>query len=318
MSNGSTYSYLFLSPSKLKKEGFGKYAKYEKQATPRLQFNKHFYGWKKYLVIAYNIGVFKMIKWGIIGYLVYRYWDYCWPVIKYGSIISIGSFLSLFLLRFGVYRKFGAATYEKNTFKLCSTRFETVFKEYDQLSTLPLSWLIVKTVTKCMVFRNHRKWLRSLQRFLDTYKPFKYYAGEEFSHGIAFQPLLIEHGGYYNAHFTWFIDRKELMNTYGWVEIKCEGNLHGRTMDVTEFRFHVNPREGGEVLRFNPFRISIDDQWNAELLEEIYTFGDSKYEEKKVNKEMPRQKLHSKRKKSHAFKNQKPATISDAEYKLKD
>ena len=97
-----------------KKEGFGKYAKYEKQAHPRLQFNKHFYGWKKYLVIFYNVGGFKMIKWGIIGYLAYRYWDYCWPVIKYGSIITIGTFVSLFLLRFGVYRKFGAATYEKS------------------------------------------------------------------------------------------------------------------------------------------------------------------------------------------------------------
>merc|ERR1712087_912781 len=86
---------------------------------------------------------------------------------------------------------------------------------------------IAKTWLKCTVFRNHRRWLRSLQGFLDEYKPFKYYTGD-MKHGISFQPLLIEHEGHFKGHFTWFIDRKDTMNTFGWVEIKCDGNLSAK------------------------------------------------------------------------------------------
>eukprot|EP00483_Globobulimina_turgida_P002835 UN02840 len=205
---------------------FGKYAKYEKPAHARLQFNKHFYGWKKYLVIAYNIGLFKLIKWGIIGYLAYKYWHICWPILKYGAIITSATFIVLFWLRCGIYRRFGSAKYEKQQFKLCRSRFETIFKEYDQLPTASLFYLVNKTWIKCMIFRNHRKYIRTLQRFLNDYKPFKYYVGDEISHGIAFQPLLVDYNGYYKGFFTWFVDRKDIMNTYGWVEIKCDGNVN--------------------------------------------------------------------------------------------
>lgn len=291
---------------------FGKYAKYEKQAHARLQFQKRFYGWRKWVVIAYNIGFFKMIKWGIITYLVYKYWNYCWPLIKYGAIITSTVFIGLYWLRFAVWRRFGEATYEKRKFKLCSTRFEKVFKEYDQLSTGSLIWMIHKTWFKTTIFRNHRKWIKSLQNFLDNYKPFKYYTGDEMKHGIAFQPLLMEYDGYYKGDFTWFIDRNDTLNTYGWVEIKCDGNYYARTMNVNEFRLHVNPREGGEVLKFDPFKLSIDDKWNAQLLQTLYNFGD-KDGEKKVSKEMPRQKLHSKRRHKKASNNK----IEEAEYSMK-
>ena len=255
------------------------------------------------------------MKWGIIGYVIYRYWNFFQPIIKYGAIITGTVFIGLFWLRFAVWRRFGAAAYEKHQFKLCSTRFEKVFKEYDQLSTGSLIWLIHKTWFKTTILRNHRKWVRSLQNFLDNYKPFKYYTGDDMKHGIAFQPLLIEHNGHYKGEFTWFIDRKDMHNTYGWVEIKCDGNYYARTMNINEFRLHVNPREGGEVLRFDGFRLSIDDKWNAQLLETIYNYGD-KDGEKRTSKDMQRQKLHSKRKQSPVFKKKRSAKIEEAEYTM--
>ena len=185
--------------------------------------------------------------------------------------------------------------YDKHHFNLFSTRFEQIFKEYDQLSASSLIWVVHKTWFRCMILRNHRKWIKSLQNFLDNYKPFKYYSGDNMNHGITYQPLLIEHNGYYKAKFVWFIDRKDLQNTYGWVDIQCDGNYYSRTMNINEFRLHVNPREGGEVLKFDPIKLSIDDQWNAHLLETIYSFKEKQENETKVNKDIPRKVLSKKR-----------------------
>jgi len=159
-----------------------------------------------------------------------------------------------------------------------------------------------------MILRRHRKWIKSLQTFLDTYKPFKYYAGEQCKHGIAFQPVMIDLDGYYKGKFVWFVDREDMNNTYGWVEIKCEGNYYAKTMNVNEFRLHVSPKEGGEVLKFNPFKLSIDDDWNAQLLEEMYSSNDqddNAKKEKLLNKKRP------------IFRNKKPSKVDEAEYKIK-
>ena len=217
-----------------KSEDFARYAKYEKQAHARMKVTIGYEGWRKYLVILHNLGVFKLLKWSFIGYLFWRYRNYTIPILKYGLMFVAGCYVFLYWTRFAFYRTFGAAMYEKYTFpRVCRTRFERIFKDplYEQYKTPNLIYLICKNYFKWLFFRPHRKWLHSIQNYLKNYPPITYYLGNGYTHGLCIRPVFVEdsQNGTFRAYFHWFVERKsEFGQHYGMIEMTCDGNLRSR------------------------------------------------------------------------------------------
>ena len=283
-----------------KSEDFARFAKYEKQANPRLQFNIQFEGWRKWMVILYNLGFFKVLKWTAIGLLIWKTRYYSLPILKYGLLFVGGFYAFIFWLRFAFYRTFGAQMYEQQPLnKVFRTRFERIFKDplYEQYSTHRLAYLICKNYFKWLILRPHRQWLGSIQSYLSNYPPITYYLGKNYSHGLAIRPLFVEdsQNGTFRGYFHWFVNKQDdVGKPYGMIEIECDGNLSSRVgmchiffnlflfvcifvglfvlcvvvVNVTQMKLHVTPEFGGERLNFKPLKLSIDETWNAMNLDE--------------------------------------------------
>ncbi|ETO28272.1 hypothetical protein RFI_08860 [Reticulomyxa filosa] len=222
-------------------------------------------GWKRYLAMAYNLGLFKMLKWGIIGYLIYRYRQYTFPFIKW--TVALGC------------SYWGPIYFEKNLAKFSQNRFEKIYKDFGYLPVPTLVMLIGKTLRvyfyyyyyyhtwfKWWAYRPHRPWLRSIQNFLSTYEPVTDVLGTGYRNGISVRPLFVEHNGHFKCYFKWVVYKKNEGGIYGAITVSCEGDLHSKIMTIKETQLIIDPLMQREALKLSPVKLFIDDEWNAFLI----------------------------------------------------
>ncbi|ETO10971.1 hypothetical protein RFI_26404, partial [Reticulomyxa filosa] len=259
-----------------------------------------------------------LLKWSAIGYFVYRYKDYCFPLMKWAFVAGCSSCFIVFWFRFGIYRALGPLYYERYGGNFLRTRFEQIFKDFSHLSTPSLIALICKTWWKWVLFQPHRHWLKSIQQFFVGFKPFTDVIGKDFRHGLSVRPLFVEHDGQFKSYFKWFVHKHDDHRLFGVFSLECEGNLHSRTervifcllsiqsVTIMVTRLIVDPFFGGQVLKFDPIKLVIDDDWNAILLPGSQDSDDSLYNRLSFRPKTPAERLK--------LKNKKPGKIEESDY----